>query len=159
MQDKVTMVTHWELETCHVKCCFVPAIGATTVYPIDLVKTRMQNQRAGSYVGEVMYRNSFDCAKKVIRHEGVLGLYRGLGPQLVGVAPEKAIKLTVSILTIKLSVINPGTVLALVNLFTTIHDGNFRRHSSMNVTIKWHKFSSNIYYNYVFFVIWSWKLR
>ena len=46
-----------------------------------------------------------------------------------------------------------------VNLFTTIHDGNFRRHSSMNVTIKWHKFSSNIYYIYVFFVIWSWKLR
>ena len=29
----------------------------------------------------------------------------------------------------------------------------------MNVTIKWHKFSSNIYYIYVFFVIWSWKLR
>ena len=23
-----------------------------------------------------------------------------------------------------------------VNLFTTMHDGNFRRHSSMNVTIK-----------------------
>ena len=23
-----------------------------------------------------------------------------------------------------------------LNLFTTIHDGNFRRHSSMNVTIK-----------------------
>ena len=37
-----------------------------------------------------------------------------------------------------------------VNLFTTIHDGNFRRHSSMNVTRKWHKFSSNIYYIYVF---------
>ena len=40
-----------------------------------------------------------------------------------------------------------------INLFTTIHDGNFRRHSSMNVTIKLHKFSSNIYYIYVFFVI------
>ena len=24
----------------------------------------------------------------------------------------------------------------IINLFTTIHDGNFRRHSSMNVTIK-----------------------
>ena len=35
------------------------------VYPIDLVKTRMQNQRAGSYVGELMYKNSFDCFKKV----------------------------------------------------------------------------------------------
>jgi len=33
----------------------------------------------------------------VIRHEGVMGLYRGLVPQLMGVAPEKAIKLTVSL--------------------------------------------------------------
>ena len=24
----------------------------------------------------------------------------------------------------------------IINLFTTIHDGNFRRHSSMNATIK-----------------------
>lgn len=56
----------------------------------------MQNQRTGSYVGEVAYRNSIDCFKKVIRHEGVLGLYRGLVPQLIGVAPEKAIKLTVN---------------------------------------------------------------
>ncbi len=56
----------------------------------------MQNQRTGSYIGELMYRNSFDCAKKVIRHEGVFGLYRGLMPQLVGVCPEKAIKLTMN---------------------------------------------------------------
>ena len=37
-----------------------------------------------------------------------------------------------------------------LNLFTTIHDGNFRRHSSMNVTIKWHKFSSNILHLCIF---------
>ncbi|XP_055923163.1 calcium-binding mitochondrial carrier protein Aralar1 isoform X2 [Eupeodes corollae] len=72
------------------------AVGATVVYPIDLVKTRMQNQRTGSFIGEIAYRNSWDCFKKVIRHEGVLGLYRGLLPQLMGVAPEKAIKLTVN---------------------------------------------------------------
>jgi len=72
------------------------ATGATAVYPIDLVKTRMQNQRTGSYIGELMYRNSFDCFKKVLRHEGFTGLYRGLVPQLVGVAPEKAIKLTMN---------------------------------------------------------------
>lgn len=72
------------------------AVGATAVYPIDLVKTRMQNQRTGSFIGELMYRNSIDCFKKVIRHEGVFGLYRGLVPQLMGVAPEKAIKLTVN---------------------------------------------------------------
>ncbi|KAJ2141452.1 mitochondrial aspartate-glutamate transporter agc1 [Coemansia sp. RSA 1287] len=70
-------------------------IGAAVVYPIDLVKTRMQNQRA-AVVGEMLYKNSIDCFRKVIRNEGILGLYRGLGPQLVGVAPEKAIKLTVN---------------------------------------------------------------
>ena len=74
----------------------------------------MQNQRTSSYIGELMYRNSFDCFKKVIvylrkskgvtcvlslqvvRHEGFTGLYRGLVPQLMGVAPEKAIKLTMN---------------------------------------------------------------
>ncbi|KAI9496456.1 mitochondrial carrier domain-containing protein [Zychaea mexicana] len=71
------------------------AVGATAVYPIDLVKTRMQNQRS-KVVGELLYKNSFDCFKKVIKNEGFAGLYRGLGPQLVGVAPEKAIKLTVN---------------------------------------------------------------
>lgn len=44
------------------------AVGATAVYPIDLVKTRMQNQRTGSYIGELMYRNSFDCFKKVFSY-------------------------------------------------------------------------------------------
>jgi solute carrier family 25 aspartate/glutamate transporter 12/13 len=71
------------------------AVGATAVYPIDLVKTRMQNQRS-AVVGELMYKNSIDCFRKVIRNEGVLGLYSGLAPQLVGVAPEKAIKLVMN---------------------------------------------------------------
>ncbi|KAF9926610.1 mitochondrial aspartate-glutamate transporter agc1 [Linnemannia zychae] len=71
------------------------AVGATVVYPIDLVKTRMQNQRS-KVVGELLYKNSIDCFKKVIKNEGALGLYRGLGPQLIGVAPEKAIKLTMN---------------------------------------------------------------
>jgi solute carrier family 25 aspartate/glutamate transporter 12/13 len=56
----------------------------------------MQNQRTIAEIGELMYRSSADCFKKVIRHEGVGGLYRGLVPQLIGVAPEKAIKLTVN---------------------------------------------------------------
>ncbi|EAS33681.3 mitochondrial carrier protein [Coccidioides immitis RS] len=71
------------------------AFGAFMVYPIDLVKTRMQNQRSAR-VGEKLYNNSVDCARKVIRNEGVLGLYSGVLPQLIGVAPEKAIKLTVN---------------------------------------------------------------
>lgn len=71
------------------------AFGATIVYPIDMVKTRMQNQRS-TVVGQMLYKNSFDCARKIFRNEGFIGFYRGLGPQLIGVAPEKAIKLTVN---------------------------------------------------------------
>ena len=71
------------------------AFGAFMVYPIDLVKTRMQNQRS-QRVGELLYKNSIDCAKKVVKNEGFKGLYSGVLPQLVGVAPEKAIKLTVN---------------------------------------------------------------
>ncbi|KAJ1553226.1 mitochondrial aspartate-glutamate transporter agc1, partial [Cladochytrium tenue] len=83
------------------------AIGATVVYPIDLVKTRMQNQR-GKVVGELMYRNGWDCFRKVVRNEGARGLYSGLLPQLVGVAPEKAIKLTVNDL-VRRSLADPAT--------------------------------------------------
>ncbi|KAF9486576.1 mitochondrial inner membrane protein [Pholiota conissans] len=74
---------------------FAGAVGATIVYPIDMVKTRMQNQRS-TVVGQLLYKNSIDCAKKIFRNEGFIGFYRGLGPQLIGVAPEKAIKLTVN---------------------------------------------------------------
>jgi solute carrier family 25 aspartate/glutamate transporter 12/13 len=47
----------------------------------------MQNQRS-TVVGQLLYQNSMDCARKIFRNEGFLGFYRGLGPQLiVGVAP------------------------------------------------------------------------
>lgn len=71
------------------------AFGAFMVYPIDLVKTRLQNQR-GAQPGQRLYKNSIDCFQKVFRNEGLRGLYSGVLPQLVGVAPEKAIKLTVN---------------------------------------------------------------
>ncbi len=55
----------------------------------------MQNQRVVE-ASKRLYKNSLDCLVKVIRTEGMFGLYRGLLPQLLGVAPEKAIKLTVN---------------------------------------------------------------
>lgn len=42
----------------------------------------MQNQRS-TVVGQLLYENSMDCVRKVLRNEGFLGFYRGLGPQLV----------------------------------------------------------------------------
>lgn len=71
------------------------AFGAFMVYPIDLVKTRMQNQRSAN-PGHRLYENSLDCFRKIVKNEGAKGLYAGVIPQLIGVAPEKAIKLTVN---------------------------------------------------------------
>jgi solute carrier family 25 aspartate/glutamate transporter 12/13 len=84
------------------------------VYPIDLVKTRMQAQRNNPGASQ-RYSGSIDCFKKTVQvrglfislslsvslltaaqSEGFIGLYKGLGPQMVGVAPEKAIKLVVN---------------------------------------------------------------
>jgi solute carrier family 25 aspartate/glutamate transporter 12/13 len=94
---KTSSLLHSVLESAHhfALGSVAGAFGAFVVYPIDLVKTRMQNQRSGR-PGERLYNNSLDCAKKVIRNEGFLGLYSGVLPQLIGVAPEKAIKLTVN---------------------------------------------------------------
>eukprot|EP00301_Raphidiophrys_heterophryoidea_P020336 c505_g1_i1.p1 GENE.c505_g1_i1~~c505_g1_i1.p1 ORF type:complete len:780 (-),score=144.78 c505_g1_i1:239-2518(-) len=72
---------------------FAGAIGAATVYPIDFVKTRLQNQPYDSKGKGSMYNGIIDCFRKSIKSEGVRGLYRGLPAQLIGVAPEKAIKL------------------------------------------------------------------
>ncbi|KAG8627018.1 hypothetical protein KVT40_004501 [Elsinoe batatas] len=89
MRDILTSAHHFALGS------LAGAFGAFMVYPIDLVKTRMQNQRAAR-VGQLMYKNSIDCFQKVVKNEGFKGLYSGVLPQLVGVAPEKAIKLTVN---------------------------------------------------------------
>ncbi|EON63295.1 hypothetical protein W97_02522 [Coniosporium apollinis CBS 100218] len=89
MQDILESAHHFALGSV------AGAFGAFMVYPIDLVKTRMQNQRSAR-VGQMLYKNSWDCAKKVVKNEGFRGLYSGVLPQLVGVAPEKAIKLTVN---------------------------------------------------------------
>lgn len=96
-KTKTQNALHQVLESAHhfALGSLAGAFGAFMVYPIDLVKTRMQNQRS-SRVGEMLYKNSLDCAKKVIKNEGFKGLYSGVLPQLVGVAPEKAIKLTVN---------------------------------------------------------------
>jgi solute carrier family 25 citrate transporter 1 len=54
--------------------------GIITVYttmPIDTVKTRMQSIEARS-----AYKNSFDCAAKIFRDEGLLTFWSGAVPRL-----------------------------------------------------------------------------
>lgn len=63
-------------------------VGTCCIYPIDIIKTRLQASVKGTYSGPV------DVFRKIISNEGgPRALYRGLGPNLIGVTPEKAIKL------------------------------------------------------------------
>ncbi|XP_067096132.1 mitochondrial glutamate carrier 1-like [Osmerus mordax] len=64
-------------------------VGVTCVFPIDLAKTRLQNQRCG----QPLYKNMMDCLMKTVRSEGYFGMYRGAAVNLTLVTPEKAIKL------------------------------------------------------------------
>eukprot|EP01087_Luapelamoeba_hula_P024076 TRINITY_DN9042_c3_g1_i1.p1 TRINITY_DN9042_c3_g1~~TRINITY_DN9042_c3_g1_i1.p1 ORF type:complete len:328 (-),score=54.57 TRINITY_DN9042_c3_g1_i1:31-987(-) len=70
-------------------------VATSIIFPIDIVKTRLQNQVVGAN-GERKYKGAWDCFRKTVRAEGYRGLYRGLAPNLVGVTPEKAIKLAVN---------------------------------------------------------------
>lgn len=57
-------------------------MGATcVVQPLDLVKTRMQISGAGGAKKE--YKNTFDALTKILKNEGVRGIYKGLGAGLL----------------------------------------------------------------------------
>ncbi|XP_025097196.1 mitochondrial glutamate carrier 1-like isoform X2 [Pomacea canaliculata] len=67
-------------------------VGVTCVFPIDLIKTRLQNQQPGPG-GQLYYKSLPDCALKTFRNEGFFGMYKGSGVNLLLITPEKAIKL------------------------------------------------------------------
>ncbi|XP_061631103.1 uncharacterized protein slc25a18 isoform X3 [Phyllopteryx taeniolatus] len=48
-------------------------VGVTCVFPIDLAKTRLQNQQ-----GARIYKGMWDCLAKTVRSEGYFGCYRGI---------------------------------------------------------------------------------
>jgi len=65
-------------------------IGLSTVFPVDLIKTRLQIVSSPNNTGI-----SGVCRDVFAKH-GFSGFYRGLGTTAVMVAPEKAIKLGVN---------------------------------------------------------------
>ncbi|KAI0385291.1 mitochondrial carrier [Hypomontagnella monticulosa] len=65
------------------------AFGATVVYPLNVLRTRLQTQ--GTSMHPAHYTGIWDVAQKTIRNEGVRGLYKGLMPNLLKVAPALSI--------------------------------------------------------------------
>ncbi|MES1911486.1 MAG: hypothetical protein MHM6MM_003908 [Cercozoa sp. M6MM] len=71
------------------------AVATTCIFPIDLVKTKMQDQKT-SAGQQARYRNPLHCFTSVMRNHGVPGLYKGWPPNVLLVMPEKALKITLN---------------------------------------------------------------
>ncbi|XP_031710533.1 solute carrier family 25 member 36-A-like [Anarrhichthys ocellatus] len=79
-------------------------VGAILTCPLEVVKTRLQSSSVTLYVSEVHLSTvngasvarvappgPLHCLKLILEREGPRSLFRGLGPNLVGVAPSRAI--------------------------------------------------------------------
>jgi solute carrier family 25 aspartate/glutamate transporter 12/13 len=71
-------------------------VGASCVYPMDKVKTRIQSAKAVPGVQTNMLKDVAQTFIAIAKKEGFLGMYKGMAPQMVGIIPEKAIKITVN---------------------------------------------------------------
>ncbi|OJJ43482.1 hypothetical protein ASPZODRAFT_74525 [Penicilliopsis zonata CBS 506.65] len=71
----------------HLTAAAVAGIATgTATNPIWLVKTRLQLDKSNAAHGQGrQYRNSWDCVKQTVRHEGIRGLYKGLSASYLGV--------------------------------------------------------------------------
>lgn len=87
---KGQMLTHGYSDNSLVHLLSAMAAGAavsTATSPIWLVKTRMQLQTSDvTTPGQTNYKNSFDCANRVYKEEGIRGFYKGLGASYLGIA-------------------------------------------------------------------------
>ncbi|XP_036392886.1 solute carrier family 25 member 36-A-like [Megalops cyprinoides] len=78
-------------------------VGAILTCPLEVVKTRLQSSSVTLYIPQVQLNTvngpsvarvspgPIHCLKLILEKEGVRSLFRGLGPNLVGVAPSRAI--------------------------------------------------------------------
>lgn len=64
-------------------------VAQTTIYPMEVLKTRLAIRKTGQYKGIL------DCAVQVARHEGFRSFYRGYIPNCLGIIPYAGIDLAV----------------------------------------------------------------
>ncbi|KAI8904879.1 mitochondrial carrier domain-containing protein [Gorgonomyces haynaldii] len=69
------------------------ASGAVLMYPLSLVRTRLQAQGTPSH--PTYYTSTFDVVQKTYAREGIHGFYKGLAPTLAKVLPAVSISYVV----------------------------------------------------------------
>ncbi len=112
-------------------------IGAIAVYPIDLIKSNIQLQVSSK-------TNGYDCFKQIIKQRGFTKLYAGSFIQIVGVGPEKAIKLYTnqSLLEKNINPIIAGSISGLAQVSVTNPIENIKIQYQINLDKKLNLFES-----------------
>lgn len=67
--------------------------GTSIVYPFDIIKTQLQTMPKSN---QSLLSSTVSAFQNIIKNNGSIGLYRGFSTCLVGIAPEKGIKLAVN---------------------------------------------------------------
>ncbi|KAF2857822.1 mitochondrial carrier [Piedraia hortae CBS 480.64] len=62
------------------------------MYPLDVIKTRVQLQGKVPVPGQDHYTGMLDCFKKILKNEGPSRFYRGIGAPILMEAPKRATK-------------------------------------------------------------------
>lgn len=68
---------------------FAGGISQSTIYPLEVLKTRLTLRKTGQY------KNAVDAAKKIYKNEGLRSFYRGYIPNLLGIIPYAGIDLAI----------------------------------------------------------------
>ncbi|KAI5641721.1 mitochondrial carrier protein domain-containing protein [Phthorimaea operculella] len=70
--------------------CAIPVVCVEG--PLDVVNTRLLNQGTS---GALLYNGVFDCLYKIWKTEGLHGLYKGIGPLYLRIAPHTTLSLVI----------------------------------------------------------------
>mmetsp|Transcript_4802 Transcript_4802/g.6707 ORF Transcript_4802/g.6707 Transcript_4802/m.6707 type:complete len:401 (+) Transcript_4802:59-1261(+) len=87
-------LSQWQTLACG---AIAGTVGQTVAYPLDLVRRRLQVQ---SFLQDKLppsqiYNGTWDAIVKIVKHEGVIGLYRGTWPNYLKVVPSIAVSFLV----------------------------------------------------------------
>uniref|UniRef100_A0A8C5MSS1 Solute carrier family 25 member 23 n=2 Tax=Leptobrachium leishanense TaxID=445787 RepID=A0A8C5MSS1_9ANUR len=92
--EQIKKLIRGQHETLRVQERFVAgslagAIAQTVIYPMEVLKTRLALRRTGQYSG------MSDCARHILRTEGIRAFSKGYLPNLLGIVPYAGIDLAV----------------------------------------------------------------
>ncbi|CAH2272841.1 calcium-binding mitochondrial carrier S -3 [Pelobates cultripes] len=92
--EQIKKLIRGQHETLRVRERFIAgslagAIAQTVIYPMEVLKTRLALRRTGQYSGMA------DCARHILRTEGIRAFSKGYLPNLLGIVPYAGIDLAV----------------------------------------------------------------